>query len=264
MKIKLLDVLIGFLVLVTGCTDTPIPQIDCGNEPVNSIQLIRDDMALLHEGSAHGIPSWFDWAYGPRIGYGNTPPEGWTAMVPWGQFYTDSLGHTTKNTRVQIKNLQAWYLSRQDSQWIEWITTSEIEGAYFVEDFKLNRNKKATIWQETNCGGISVLPKKNYNFHFWPSGGRIPIDPNNIAGVWVSVEARLVVSDPDLDDDRDNARLLLNCGADYWLDESTNWNQLKTNGDIAISRFRYLTNDWQVFNMHTLTGNQLNYYPPPY
>ena len=90
------------------------------------------------------------------------------------------------------------------------------------------------------------------------------MDPLDIAGVWATMEARLIIADEQLPDDRSAARLLLSAGADYWQSPAAAWDQWKTNGDIGIGRFRYLTSKWQAFNMHTLSEAQLQSNPPPY
>ena len=41
------------------------------------------------------------------------------------------------------------------------------------------------------------------------------------------------------------------------------WDQWTTNGDIGIGRFRFLTADWQTFNMHTASDSVLRANPPP-
>lgn len=57
---------------------------------------------------------------------------------------------------------------------------------------------------------------------------------------------------------------LFSAGADYWQRVDSEWDQWKTNGDIGIGRFRFIKNEWQVFNMHTLTDEQLRDNPPPF
>ena len=243
--------------------ETDSPKGETG--AVNSLQLIRDDMNLPHEGVPRGLPPTTDWAAGPRIGWGNNPPNDWNAMIPWGQIYADSRGNPAVNVRCQIRNMQAWYLSKKDDQWKKWVLTSRIDGANYAEDFQNDVNIPADIRQEGPGAGISVPPpSQGYNFHFWSEEGRIVMDPLDIAGVWVSIEARLIAANENLPDDRDAARLLFSAGADYWQSPTAAWDQWKTNGDIGIGRFRYLTSKWQAFNMHTLSEAQLQSNPPPY
>ncbi|WP_298545559.1 hypothetical protein [uncultured Aquimarina sp.] len=243
--------------LIKGVPSTPFG--------LNSIQLIKDDMRLPHQGYPSGVPIELGWALQPRISYGNNPPDDWRAMFIWGQVYTDPSGNPSTNTRFQIRNLQAWYLSKTDGKWRLWEKTSSIAGANYAEDFQGDINIPADIRDESNNGGgISSTLRSGFNFHFWPNKNRISIDPNDIAGVWVSMESRLVVNEINKPDDRRNARMMLSAGADYWSSLTAEWDQWKTNGDIGIGRFRYITEKWQVFNMHTLSDAQLANNPPPF
>ena len=251
-----------FLLLYMACSKSPS---DLENiEAENSLELIADDMNLPHEGYPSGLPESMDWAHGPRLAYGNNPPLDWFAMTPWGQIYADSSGNPATNTRFQIRNMQTWYLSKKDNTWKLWIKSSNIEGANYAEDFQNDVNIPADIENESDGGGISASLQPGYNFHFWPAEGRVTIDPTDIAGVWSSMESRLIVADETLPDDRDAAKLMFSAGADYWLSLDAGWDQWKTNGDIGIGRFRYLTKNWQAFNMHSLTAKQLKNNPPPF
>lgn len=224
-----------------------------------------EDMTEWHDAIPSGVPP-IGWDKGPRVGYGNNPPPEWNAMIPWGQVYTDLVGNEAENVRFQIKNLQAWYLSKSTGKWEKWIMSSHLGGANYAEDFQDDIHIKANIRTESDQGGgISSTLVSGYNFHFWTEDGRVEIDPNDIAAVWSAVDARLILDDPQLSDQRNEARFMMSVGADYWLNLNTPWDQWKTNGDIFIGRFRYLNTSWQRFHGHTLTKEQLQKGPlPPY
>ena len=229
----------------------------------SEIQTLIDDMAEPHVAYPHGVPNHYHWAYGPAVSYGNHPPADWTAMTSWGQVYAPyyQKGKQPRNTRFQIRNLQTWYLSKSDDRWHRWQRSSDLGGANYREDFVDDVNIPADIRQEGE--GISSTIPPGYNFHFWVNTGRVTIDPADVAGVWSSVEARLILDDPNRRDDRDKAQMMMGVGSDYWKDLAAPWDQWKTNGDIGIGRFRFITNDWQQFNMHTLTEQQIRDNPPP-
>jgi hypothetical protein len=251
---------IGLLGLLQCKPDTgPVPEQPV--PAVNSLFALRNDMALPHEGAPNGVPQSFDWAQGPRTGWGNNPPSDWFAMIPWGQVYRDTRPIVATNTRVHIRNMQAWYLSKRENIWKKWTQTSNIQGAYYLEDFANDTNIPADIKTEAE-GGISIKVIENYNFHFWCADGRITIDPTDINGVWVAIEARLIVDNESLPDDRDQANFMMSAGADYWKTLTAPWDNFTTNGDIGIGRFRFVTKHWQAFNMHTLTAQQLQQQPP--
>ncbi len=228
---------------------------------INSIENIINDSKLPHEGKLHGVPDTYDWAKGPRIGMGNNPGN-FTAMICWGQLYEDLQGNPASNTRVQIKNIEGWYLSKTDNKWHLIQESTEVEGAAYVEDFVNDVNKPAQKRIEPD-GGISVTAGSGYNFHFWTKTGRSIINPSDIKGIFTSLQGRLVINELSLPDDRETAKYLLGVGGDYWLNLSAPWDNFKTNGDIAIGRMKYVKKAWQSFNMCTLTETELRNNPPP-
>lgn len=226
----------------------------------NSIEIIVDDMTLPHEEKAHGLPLHCDWALRPRVNMGNNPGD-FKAMIAWGQVYEDIHGNPASNTRVQIRNIKAYILSRKDNQWHTIQDSKLVEGRAYLEDFADDVSIPAATREEAD-GSISIKAGNGYNFHFW-TPSRASIDPSDIAGVFTTVQARLIIDNPSLPDDRANARYLLNMGGDYWLDLDAQWDYWKTNGDIGIGRFKYVKAGWQSFNMVTLTENELRNNPPP-
>ena len=251
-----------------GCDDensvtemTPDPEPIVSETIPNSVDQIRDDMAQPHEAIPNGIEGQ-DWRLAPRLAGGNNPPEGWTAMTTWGQVYAPTTGNPAVNTRFQIKNMQTWYLSKATGEWINWQKSSNVAGANYAEDFQNDRNIPADLREENEGYSASLQP--GFNFHFWPAEGRVTMDPEDIAAVWTAIDGRLILDDPDGVNDMAEARMMMSVGADYWTTLTAEWDQWKTNGDIGIGRFRFLTKDWQTFNMHTMTEEQLTQNPPPF
>jgi hypothetical protein len=229
---------------------------------INSLQPVIDDMTLPHEGRPHGVPASYDWAKGPKMALGNHPPAGWHAMTAWGQLYEDAKGNPARNTRVEIRNMRTYVLSRRDGRWRSVQSSKEVTGGAYREDFVDDINKKPDLRHEPD-GGVSVTAGGGYNFHFWPPDGRAKIDPADIGGVFVTVEARLVVDNPSKPDDRSRARYLLSVGADYWVNRHANWDHFKTNDAVGVGRFKYVTERWQAFNFTTLKAHELRQNPPP-
>ncbi len=227
----------------------------------NSVNTVIDDMTRPHQGRPRGVPDSYDWVKQPRIGMGNNPKQ-FRAMIAAGQLYEDAKGNPATNTRVQIRNMRAYVLSKKDNQWHLIQDSNSVQGQAFREDFAGNVSKPAQIRPEQD-GGISVKTSPGYNFHFWSATGRASINPQDIKGVFTTVEARLVTDDPKRPDDRLNARYLLSMAGDYWLDEHVAWQEFKTNGDIAIGRFKWVTPQWQSFNMTSLSPEDLRRNPPP-
>lgn len=229
---------------------------------INSLQTIIDDMTLPHEGRPMGVPESYGWARKPVTGLGNHPPADWHAITAWGQLYVDAKGNPARNTRVQIRRMQTYILSKPDGKWHQVQSSQGVDGAAFREDFRDNISKKPNL-RRLPDGSVSVTAGGGYNFHFWPTDGRASIDPRDIAGVFVTVEARLIVGNPNKPDDRSRARYLLSVGADYWVNLNAKWNHFKTNDAVAMGRFKYVTVKWKAFNCTTLTGKKLHQDPPP-
>jgi hypothetical protein len=232
------------------------------HSPINSLETIVDDMTLPHEGRPHGVPDSYDWARHPVMGMGNHPPAAWRAITAWGQLYEDASGNPASNTRVGIRLIRTYLLSKRDGKWRLVQSSDDVHGAAYREDFVNDTNHAAGIRREPG-GGVSVHAGGGFNFHFWPSTGRAEMEAADIAGVFTTVEARLIVDDPAKPDDRQSARYLLSMGGDYWLDRKAEWYHFKTNQGIATGRFKVVRVNWQAFNMTTLNREQLNKNRPP-
>jgi hypothetical protein len=234
----------------------------CASGYLNSVQLILDDMRLPHAGRPSGVPESYDWSAAPRLGYGDEPGA-LRAFITWGQVYEDANGSPATNTRVQLRDIEAYYLSVTTGRWELLQFSRLVEGAAYVEDFVDNASIPPDIRVEPD-GTISVTAGNGYNFHFWAATGRVEIDPADIGGVFATVQARLIVDNPALPDDRTQARYLLSAGADYWLDLAAQWqSDWSANGDVGIGRFRYVTEEWAAFNMTTVPADVLCANPPP-
>jgi hypothetical protein len=260
MRIKKLFFLLCLFTIALSCcfasrveTQTP--------KPINSIATIIYDMTPPHEGKINGIPTSVDWVLRPRVGMGNDS-EGFKAMAAWGQLYESAAGNPATNSRVQIKNIKAYMLSKRDGKWHLLQSSEIVEGDAYREDYAGNVNKPADIRYEQD-GSISVKAGQGYNFHFWSPNGRVSINPDDVNGIFTTVQARLVTDNPQQADDRSKARYLLSVGADYWLNLSAQWDQWTTNGDIGIGKFKYVTTSWQAFNMITLSPSEIRQNPPP-
>jgi Ricin-type beta-trefoil lectin domain-like len=245
---------------LAGTTQPP-----AAGEIANTLERVADSMVGNHEGFPNGVDG--DWALKPRMGMGNNARQDWPFMTPWGQVYVEKQGNPAVNTRVQVKDIAAWYLSKRDGRWRKWIAAPSVEGAMFREDFAgdiTNPNPEAPIRAEAS-GGKSAKPGGGFNFHFWPPAPtRVAIDTGDIAGVWTVFKVRLIKDNPAGPDDRAQARFVASAGGDYWRSltapQKSDWSN---NGDIGIGKFYFVTNDWQSINFTTLTPDQLRQNPPP-
>jgi len=226
------------------------------------IDEIINDMILPHEGLPHGVPLNIDWSQKPRAG-APEPGVGWTAAIAWGQVYEWAEGSPATNTRIQIKDLEMYYLSKSDHKWHLLQKSLKVGGANYVEDFAGDVNKPANFRTESD-GSISTTCGGGYNFHFWPSSGRVTIPVDDVAGCFTTVKARIILNDKNGIDDRINAKYLMSVGGDWWLSLTAPWDNWKTNWDIGISRFRFITPEWKSFSMYSVPADTIRKNPPPF
>lgn len=238
---------------------------------VNTVDTIVSDMRLMNDMVLRGYESrTVGWYVGPGYNQmGNIPKSSNTAnwfknaypyfindndmraVLPWLVLF-DGVGHAATNTRVQMRNLRAYYKSRRTGQWLSYGMTpgvsgfgtskSDLFGGSMPEDKRTNAD-----------GSVEVKPPANTNYawHGWWDRGRVSIDPTDIAAVYVTMQARLVVDDTSQSDDRGAARLLIQIGADYYPDTGSGWPG--ANPAVATSRAKRITNGWQSYNMMTFT-----------
>ncbi len=222
---------------------------------------ISGDMSGANEGHPHGVPLSYDFANGPVMSEGNNA-QGQQAMTAWGIVYVGSQGNPATNTRVNIRNVQAWFLSKSKGTWTMIQNTSNPDGAAYVEDFSGDSNKPADIRREPD-GTISVTAGGGYNFHFYPSP-RASINPNDIGGIVTIFDARLIVGDPSGADDRSSAVYLAGAGGDYYPSLTGSWaGNTDYNPAIAGGKLKYVKTYWRSFAMSTVPASQLAQNPPP-
>ena len=180
---------------------------------------IASDMTGLNEGYPHGVPG-YAWASGPVIEMGNNA-NGWKALTGWGVVYEAAEGNPATNTRVNLRNVQTYFLQKRTGKWLLLQNTSTPDGAAYVEDFSNDQSKPADVRNEPD-GTISVTAGGGYNYHFYPAD-RASISPDDIGGILVIFQARLIVGNAALPDDRNIARYLAGAGADYYPALTGGW-----------------------------------------
>lgn len=229
--------------------------------PDKRIEEIIGDHTLPHVAIPRGVPEGVNWRVSPRVGAGNNPGE-FRAFIVWGQVYEPVGDNPSKNSRVQIQNIQAWIKSKQTGKWSRVQHSKDVQGSFYREDFSDDANEAGDERREPD-GTTSIRTKPGFNFHFWTPKGRVPIDPADIGGVYTAVQARLILTDPKGPDDRKQARFMMSMGADYWKELDSKWDYWKTNGDAMIGRFRWITPQWQWFHAITLSPEEVRKSPPP-
>jgi hypothetical protein len=226
---------------------------------------IAGDMLGMNEGHPHGIPSNWGFYAGPSISDGNHASTSCNngpckAMDYWGTVYVDALGNSSSNTRVSIRNCQAFWLNSSTNRWTKWGPDTTPQG---VEDYpeKFDGPTTPTNVKMEPDKSMSVLPASGKTSHFYGPYPRIPIDPDFFAGVVSVCEMRLVLDNPAGPDDRAVARFLGNVGGDFY--PGTTGAGILNNRGIGGGKFKYIKSDWRSFAMTTLPEKQLKSNPPP-
>lgn len=251
-------------------TDTPGSSLATG--VVNSLDTIVNDMKLRNDLVLRGYesktvgwyvgpgyvqmgnqartsntPQWFKDAYPHLIN--DNPLQ---AFLPWIVLF-DGVGHAATNTRVHFRNMKAFYKSKRTGQWVSWGSSPGVSG-YATPKVGLFGGTVPEDKRVNSDGSVEIKPPADPNlaWHGWWSRGRVPIDAADIDAVFVTVQARLVVDNPSLPDDRSAARLLFHVGADYYIDTNTSWTVPQPG--VGVSRAKQITNDWQAISLTTFSN----------
>jgi hypothetical protein len=236
-----------------------------GTTASNVASQITNDMIGSNEANPQGWPT--SWGEGPSMGDGNTPPSAWTASTAWGVVYQAAQGNMSTNTRVNIRNVQLYFLSKKTGTWSTLQNTSQPDCAAYKEDFSGDVDVAADLRIEAD-GTISVTSGMGVwagdNIHFYPDL-RGAIVPTDVAGVVSIFEARLIVGDTSLPDDRATANYVAEAGADYWpsLTGALPGSYNNVTPPVAGGKYKYVQNDWRSFSMTTMTQAALALNPPP-
>ncbi len=225
------------------------------------IQNAIADQALPDEG-VKPLPDGYDWQLGPVIQSGNDA-GGMRAATTWGVVFVDR-GTTEdparSNTRVQVRATKTWLLSKSTGRWVL-VADGTQPGGAFREDFSGDVSWPMNVRGELEgVSGRLDFGTGRHAWHFWSPRG--VLDPNDIAGMYGSFQARLILDNPAGPDDRSfwSQRLLVGAGIDYWADLSAAW---PNNLGASIGRFKLAGNDWRDYTTTTLTPEQLQLNPPP-
>ncbi len=253
---------------------------------VNSVQTIIDDMGLSNDAPLLGIPD-FAWATHQNPGQLSmgADPRGciahswwqnasavrpeykdcdyWTGYVQWFVVF-EGVGNNANNVRVESRNPQSWYLSKSTGQWKLMGEAAGTGWFYATKSNVMWVPGQLDIYQ--GSGGSTVMKVERnhpYTYHgVWPQD-KIDISAyaHDIAAVYTTVQARLVVDNPNQPDDRDQAVWLFQSGADYYPDPAAHASDTLPPG-VGLSRSKRISNEWQSFNFATLDNARRDYSGP--
>jgi hypothetical protein len=237
---------------------------------VNSLDTIvadmreRNDFVLRgYEGEAYG------WYVGPgETLMGNNPTfrnsDFWSAfgnnssyigstanaMLPWLAVF-DGVNHAAANVAVEFRNMRVYVKSRSSGQWDLLGGPSKATGInYGKPGTGLGPQDETVIASSGTASTIMMGSDSRYFWHGWWDENKKSINPYDIGAFFITIQARLAVGNSG-SDERANAELGLQVGADYYLETSTEYGE--TAPAIGISRTKKLTNEWQAFSYTTFS-----------
>ena len=237
----------------------------------NSVDTLVNDMKLNNDLVLAGVPPERGYAAGPGFVVMGNDPRGtrtptwwnpantyykssayWNQIVPWMVIF-DGVGNAATNTRVELRNMKAYYKSRSSGQWIL-LSQGTIDGENYPKG--LNTTPAARPDIISLAGGVVSVrpPSTDLHFHGWCCARSLPA-PADIAAIHITLQSRLTVHDPSQPDDRSAARYLIQVGGDYYPDSSMSTRAFAPdywNPGIGLSRSKLVRNTWQSYSFTTL------------
>jgi hypothetical protein len=223
-------------------TDAACDGTNAASHSCNTAQTIIDDMTGT---PSIPPPSWTNgW---PHVSAGINAPSWANSITAWGAIYR--FGNDT-NTAVEARNIRTYILRKSTRQWELFDGTTDVG----YSGYKLDFSGFASLADEriADDGGVIVRIPDNVVFHFWPSGNQNTIDTSDIAEIFTTFEARLVVNDSSKPDDTQSSIYVGEAGADYYGNGECCF---EDGGEIGNGRFKYVTTEWAWYNMMTLPTN---------
>ena len=249
-----------------------VPPVSQSGIIPNSVDQIWEDMNGANTGWVSNMPSGFGQFQGP-VSVNLPLLNDYNTVNMWLEVEAAGNGsscspdiNTAVNTRVEI----GWtriYIKR-NGVWTHPFPDRQLDiGAKHPTADNLfagNRGCTNVVFGPTTyqmqrvepSGFYSVKPMYNYRWHAWNPGGNVtPI--SGIQAVYGVVYMRLIVEDPSKADDRHLANYVAHIASDRRMDGTYV-------GDIGMSRYKKITNDWVAFNFFTyMTKDNLLTTPPP-
>jgi hypothetical protein len=215
-------------------------------------RVLVSDMSQPSERMPQGVPAWYDWATHPRV-HAVTSARSFRAFTAWGQLYQCAGTSASRRETVQLRDMQTWVLLRGSNAWRRIQSSSELQGAAFAEDYA---GPSVPADYVAKANGTAVRPVARRNFHFWPSSGRVSLDPARVAAVVVAVQARLLTRPTG----PAQPCLVLSVGGDLWRSLRAEPGG-SNSADIGIGRFKRVERRWRLFTMTTASAELLDRVP---
>ena len=200
----------------------------------------------------------YNWVNAPRINPdGSFPNSTWNAIGHWmttylvsGASYYDNVGLLLQNPKAWIWNTttQSWDVLSNDFEWGTWYRED------FWDDGSGNING-TTTWEKGVSANHSTWVKIKQTsettgrcFHPWgyQKNWRSNSNWSNNGCPYIvtKIDFKLVKYDENGVDNLDNARLVVNSGADWWSEVGAVWQpDWSTNRDMAVGKYILATKE---------------------
>lgn len=189
----------------------------------------------------------------------------------WNQlFFADPWGPNNQpagwinNTRVMMWGFEYWMKSKSTGLWTRIVNTDTFDGQGESPNFSTGPTENFDYRIEPGTGYGSVRLVRSsfeptgagyYIFHGY-SGGRVAIDPYDVADAIVVQRMSLVPHDTFYADDRDFARMVISIGADWYPASGSLPGALPSLGGSRHKMVTAKWPNWQFLVMHTMTEEQ--------
>ncbi|MFK7965133.1 MAG: hypothetical protein AB8C46_14320 [Burkholderiaceae bacterium] len=269
----------------TGLKEAYHWETDKAAAPVQSARTIIDDMGKSNDAELLGVkphawavhetpaqvamgtdtrgckaPTW--WQESQALAK-HKKCDAWQAFVQWFVVF-EGAGNSANNLRVQVRYPQSWFLSQREDRWMPLVRTRKTGWFLATKDDVTWIDQSMDI-QQAPDGSLAFAVTKATPYVYHGIAGEGPVDighaVDDMAAVFTTVQARLVLDDPDGPDEREQAVWLLQSGADYYPRADTHAKEAIPPG-VGLSRSKRLTAQWQTFNFATL-ANARQDYPGP-
>lgn len=209
----------------------------------------------MHAPRGDAIPAW--WR-------GNRP-DWMHSVIPWFTVF-EAQGNAASNSRVQVKDLRFFILSNKTREWSQ--VALDARPAVMLWRYPFNAVGQACgdASRDEGATHVSVLPSYPLFLHGW--GTAEEIDPEDVGATLTAMDFRLVVDNLRKRDDRDQARFVVDVGADYYPDASLRWS-LDFAPGIGNGRMLLAHSDWRTATLlvpnkdHGVTLDSLRRIPLP-
>ncbi len=197
-------------------------------------------------------PTWFKNSGAVPSAYKDS--DYWNAFTHWFVLFEEQ-GNTSANARVEVRNCEAYYLSKSTGNWVQILTTTNAT-AYKVTKDKLqwSGNLDADDKTTTAEGATSIRLRANQDYVYHGEWAHIRTNiaafASDIDAIYCTMQARLVQHNTA--QTLGNALWMVQAGADYWPEVETNVSEIGFTPGVGLSRSKRLTADWQSFNFATV------------